>query len=93
MDSIQKRRLAILCVILVLWAVAFFVDFRRCTTLNQPIFAIPIGVSADDGGSRTHLGLGYTVKVTKYIDPEHGLCICGTEMRLLGLIPIVICVS
>lgn len=68
----------------VLWLAVFSVDYVRTMSLKEPIFAVPPTVTADDGGSGTFSGLGYTVGVEKHIDAEYGVKIVSVEMRMFG---------
>ncbi len=68
----------------VLWLAVFSVDYARTMSLKEPIFAVPPTITADDGGSGTFSGLGYTVGVEKHIDAEYGVKIVSVEMKLLG---------
>ena len=56
----------------------------RCSSLRAPLFVIPIGKIAKDGGSCTYLGLGYTVDLKKQADPEYGGSLRSVEMKLFG---------
>lgn len=80
----MRRILVALCVLFLLWGTVFLVDYTRATSLKAPIFALSLGVTADDGGSGVYYGLGYTVAVEKYLDADHGACIRSVEMRVLG---------
>ncbi len=85
----KKRICHILLIIFiaaaVLWGGMFVTDYIRCTSLRQPVFVFAGGERmADDGGSGTYQGLGYTVEVEKHIDPEYGACITRVEMKMLG---------
>lgn len=76
--------LVVICAFVVLWGIMFVTDYARCSSLREPIFVVSKGVSADDGGSGTYQGLGYTVSVEKYIDAEYGPCISSVEMNMFG---------
>ena len=65
----KKKLLTILCAALVLWGAAFATDYLLVSHFCEPIFVLR-SVSADDGGSYTGQGLGYTVVVEKYITPD-----------------------
>lgn len=57
----KKRKMWIpLIVLLVLWLGMFATDYRMSTTLRKPVFVVPVE-TADDGGSGTYQGLGYSV--------------------------------
>ncbi len=78
--------LLIVCIAaMVLWGAMFVTDYTRCTSLRQPVFVFSGGESMDDGGgSGIYRGLGYTVEVQKYIDPDYGSCITSVEMKMFG---------
>ncbi len=79
----MKKRVAvtILCVLFVLWGAMFSTDYFRCASLRAPLFVVP-GITADDGGSGTYIGLGYTVEIKRHMDVEFGSCIDSVEMRV-----------
>ena len=66
MNKKIKILIIILLSIILLWGVIFLVDYFRCVNLKMPIFVIS-GEAADDGGSGTYYGLGYSVEVEKYV--------------------------
>lgn len=80
----SRMILIIICAAAVLWGAVFITDFTRCNSLREPLFVIAKGVAADDGGSGTYQGLGYTVDIEKYIDPEFGSCVKSVEMKMFG---------
>ena len=80
----KKRIAAVLAALLLLWGAMFVTDYVRCSSLREPLFVMAKGVTADDGGSGTYQGLGYTVEVKKYLDAEYGSCIRSVEMRMFG---------
>ncbi|MDD3923432.1 MAG: hypothetical protein PHY39_07920 [Endomicrobiaceae bacterium] len=80
----MKNFLMVILVLLVIFGIMVFVDSQRAATLRGPIFAIPIGVTADDGGSGTYQGLGYTVEVGKYITSEGKTQISSVKMIMFG---------
>ena len=47
----------------------FATDYLLVSHFREPVFVL-YGVTADDGGSYTGQGLGYTVVVDKYITPD-----------------------
>jgi hypothetical protein len=69
--------------IVILWGTVFITDSIRCASLKEPLFVVP-GPTADDGGSGTYYGIGYTVEVEKHIDAAYGLCVDSVEMKMLG---------
>lgn len=48
--------------VILCWITMFSVDFQRSMNLEKPLFALP-EITADDGGSGTYNGLGYSVEV------------------------------
>ena len=74
----------IICAFVVLWGAVFTTDYIRCSALKEPIFVIATGNTADDGGSGTYQGLGYTVHIQKYMDVEYGVSISAIEMKVFG---------
>ena len=65
----KKKLLTVLCALLILWGAMFATDYLLVSHFREPIFTLH-GVTADDGGSYTGQGLGYTVVVDKYITPD-----------------------
>ena len=61
----------------------FGMDYYRCSNLEKPMFAIGID-TADDGGSGTYYGIGYTVEIDGELSAEYGYQIRHAEMYLLG---------
>lgn len=82
----MKKVLMVILVLLVIWGIMVFVDSQRAATLRAPIFVIPIGETADDGGSGTYQGLGYTVEVCKYIIAGEKTHISSVKMIMFGQI-------
>lgn len=80
----KKRIAVVLAVLAVLWGAMFATDYVRCASLKEPLFVTAKGVTADDGGSGTYQGLGYTVEVEKCLDAEYGVCVQSVEMRMFG---------
>ena len=65
----KKKLLTVLCAAAVLWGAMFATDYLLVSHFREPVFVLR-GVTADDGGSYTGQGLGYTVVVEKYITPD-----------------------
>jgi len=65
----KKKLLTVLFALLILWGAAFATDYLRVSHFREPFFTLH-SVTADDGGSYTGQGLGYTVVVDKYITPD-----------------------
>lgn len=85
-----KARVCVAAAVLLVlaWLAMFATDYHRCATLQRPEFVVPLGATADDGGSGTYVGLGYTVELEMSIDADGGLGVESVEMRLLGIAPI-----
>lgn len=81
MNKKLKVLLIIVLSLILLWGVLFAIDYFRCSNLKMPIFVIP-GETADDGGSGTYYGLGYSVDVEKNISAEYGVQIENVEMYI-----------
>ena len=81
MNKKIKVLIIILLFIILLWGVIFLVDYFRCLNVKMPIFVIP-GETADNGGSGTYYGLGYSVGVEKNISAEYGDQIESVEMYI-----------
>lgn len=76
--------------VIVLWGAMFVTDYIRCSNFKEPIFVVAVGETADDGGSGTYQGLGYTVEVEKYVDAEYGVVLCSVEMKVLGKVIVAV---
>ena len=81
MNKKLKVLLIIVLSLILLWVVIFAIDYFRCSNLKMPIFVIP-GETADDGGSGTYYGLGYSVEVEKNVSAEYGIQIESVEMYI-----------
>lgn len=81
----KKRLLIVCCVLLTLWGSMFTTDYIRCGTLRKPLFVVGVSDTlADDGGSGTYRGLGYTVQVEGRLTVSHGFVVESVEMSVLG---------
>ncbi len=67
----------------VLGGIMFGVDYYRCAQLKKPLFAMAVD-TADDGGSGTYQGLGYTVEIDGELTAEYGYVVHEVEMYALG---------
>ena len=80
----KKQYIIILISVLVVACPSMFVpDFISASTLRDRKFVLPIN-TADDGGSGTYLGLGYTVELEVRLDVDIGKVIEKTEMKVFG---------
>ena len=66
----KKKLLTVLCAAAVLWGAMFATDYLLVSHFREPLFVLRGVTAADDGGSYTGQGLGYTVVVDKYITPD-----------------------
>ena len=89
----KKRVIAIACALLILWGGMFITDFIRCASLRKPLFVVGVtDTLADDGGSGTYRGLGYTVVLEGHLaevvegelSTDGGYVIESVEMYVLG---------
>lgn len=67
----MKRKVWIIAVVvvLVLWLAAGITDFYLVRRFEQPVFCV-LTDSADDGGSGTYVGLGYSFAIKGNFMPE-----------------------
>lgn len=82
MKKSVKIALTALGSVLLLWSAVFITDYCRVSHFREPIFVLH-GVTADDGGSYTGQGLGYTVVVDKYITPDGAPALESVTMTVL----------
>ena len=75
----MKKAVSIIVILIILWSIAFFIDYLRCSNFKEPIFVVAKD-TADDGGSGTYCGLGYKVEIEKTISAEFGLELVKVEM-------------
>lgn len=65
-----SKVVAIFLAIIVIWGVIAVTDYRHvCHNFEKPMFAIATG-TADDGGSGTYIGLGYSFEIQGSFMPE-----------------------
>ena len=76
----KNKLLTVLCALLILWGAMFATDYLLVSHFREPVFVL-YGVTADDGGSYTGQGLGYTV-VDKYITPDGGSALVSVTMTV-----------
>ena len=70
----KKRVLFTIAVIACLWLLIGIIDFVRVHSFERPIFCIlPTEYAADDGGSGTYVGLGYSFEIQGNFMPEDEL--------------------
>jgi len=83
MNKKIKLVITIALSLILFWGMIFAIDYFRCSNLKTPIFVIP-GDTADDGGSGTYYGLGYSVEVEKNVSAEYGVQIESVEMYIFN---------
>lgn len=66
--------------LVLIWAAAFTADYIRSSSLKEPIFAF------EGGDTGIYRGMGYTVEVERYTDPEPGEYVGSVEMKMPGKI-------
>ena len=79
----KKKFLTVLCAAAVLWGAMFATDYLLVSHFREPIFVLHGVTAADDGGSYTGQGLGYTVVVDKYITPDGTSALVSVTMTVL----------
>jgi len=68
-----------------IWSMIFAVDCYRCSHLMKPLFTVGItDTIADDGGSGSYRGLGYTVEVEGYLSAEAGYIAESVKLSMFG---------
>lgn len=81
----KKRNIMRLIVAIIVWLSIFVTDFIRVNDFERPVFCVLVN-GADDGGSGTYIGLGYTVDIEGNFVTEDEVERGVTEfdMKLLG---------
>ena len=81
----KRRTIAVLLLIVVLWASIFVTDFYRVTRFEKPVFCVLTG-SCDDGGSGKYRGLGYSIAIDGNFMPEDEYPgVTKYHIKLLGI--------
>ena len=83
MNRTAKTIICIVCAAVILWSVMFLTDLTLVRNGGEPVFVIAFA-TADDGGSGTYLGLGYTAEIYKHLDVDHGVITDGVYLRMFG---------
>ena len=83
MNRTAKTIVCIACAAVILWSAMFLTDYTRVRNYGEPLFVIAFA-TADDGGSGTYLGLGYTAEIYKHLDVDHGVITDGVYLRMFG---------
>ncbi|MBQ8278434.1 MAG: hypothetical protein IJZ23_01165 [Roseburia sp.] len=83
----MKKKKIIIAVAALLWLAVFSTDFVRVNNFERPVFCVLMN-GADDGGSGTYVGLGYTVEIEgNFVTEEEALRgVTEFDMKLLGLL-------
>ena len=66
----KKTWVIIVTAVLVLWLAMGITDYFRVRGFELPVFCV-LTNSADDGGSGTYIGLGYSFEVKGNFTPDH----------------------
>lgn len=83
----MKKKKIIIAVAVLLWLALFATDFARVNNFERPVFCVLMN-GADDGGSGTYVGLGYTVEIEgNFVTEDESLRgVTEFDMKLLGLL-------
>lgn len=83
----KKRNIMRLIVAIIVWLSIFVTDFIRVNDFERPVFCVLVN-GADDGGSGTYIGLGYTVDIEGNFVTEDEVERGVTEfdMKLFGVL-------
>lgn len=65
----MKRIRRLVLLVFVLWLAMGITDFSRVLDFETPVFCRLVN-GADDGGSGTYMGLGYSFEIEGYFMPE-----------------------
>lgn len=68
----KKKWTIVVLIVVVLWLAAGITDFARVTDFEKPLFCV-LTNGADDGGSGTYIGLGYSFDIQGNFMPEDEL--------------------
>lgn len=83
----NKKVKIVLAIMVLVWACIFAIDFVRVRNFEKPIFSVLVN-GADDGGSGSYVGLGYTVDIEGNFvtedEVERG--VTQYDMKLFGLL-------
>lgn len=83
----NKKVKIVLAIMVLVWACIFAIDFVRVRNFEKPIFSVLVN-GADDGGSGSYVGLGYTVDIEGNFVTEDEVERGVTEfdMKLFGIL-------
>ena len=65
----KKAYIWIAAILVILWLVIGFTDWHQVNSFELPIFCV-LTNGADDGGSGTYVGLGYSFEIEGNFMPE-----------------------
>ena len=81
----KRKILMIVSIILVLWLAIGVTDFARVYYFERPMFCVLVN-GADDGGSGTYVGPGYSFEIKGNFMPEDEFPgVTEYTYRILGL--------
>lgn len=86
MTKSGKLIITTLCAMALIWGGMFAIDYTRCSSLKEPVFVVARGNIADDSGSGSYQGLGYSVELEKRTSAEFGCVVESVEMSIFGKI-------
>lgn len=83
----KKRNIMRLIVAIIVWLSIFVTDFIRVNDFERPVFCVLVN-GADDGGSGTYIGLGYTVDIEGnfVMEDEVERGVTEFDMKLFGVL-------
>ena len=82
MNKKLKITLGIISGILLLYLIIFFIDYNRCSNMQEPIFVVLKQENDLTQKSITYQGLGYRVEVEKTVSAKCGPEITRVEMYI-----------
>lgn len=82
MNKKLKITIGIIIGILLLYLTIFFIDYNRCSNMQEPIFVVLKQENDLTQKSITYQGLGYRVEVEKTVSAEYGSEITRVEMYM-----------
>lgn len=81
----KKIKIALI-VAAIVWLGIFATDFVRVNNFEKPVFCVLVN-GADDGGSGTYIGLGYTIDIEGnfVVEDEVERGVTKFDMKLFGV--------
>ena len=81
----KRKWLAVILAVIVLWLAVGMTDFFRVYYFERPVFCVLVN-GADDGGSGTYVGLGYSFAIQGNFMPEDAFPgVTRYRYRIFGL--------